>query len=323
MLGPIQLVYRLIYKTWSKLDISGVAVRWLLYLQSFDFNIIYRPGKLHLNADYLSRDMLDEEIRSSNIESIEGDNNLLDQIYKLDLSVKVNREHSVYQLGQRLRSRHWAVYTEQDEVLKQVRDLVTNNTPPNSATLQTLPYRARQILKYFDNLYVQDGLVIFSQQRASGPNIERICVPIGLYNIVYRYAHSIRAAGHKGICETMNKINRHFYMPFLQKFVEFQISNCINRRSKPPHNHKIHRSVYSGEVLETVYIDHIGPITASKFRGKTCAHILILVDAFSRFTFAYPVADCSTATLVVVVAIVNNQKSRLILVNMEVLHWRV
>ena len=159
------------YKTWSKLDISGVAVRWLLYLQSFDFNIIYRPGKLHLNADYLSRDMLDEEIRSSNIESIEGDNNLLDQIYKLDLSVKVNREHSVYQLGQRLRSRHWAVYTEQDEVLKQVRDLVTNNTPPNSATLQTLPYRARQILKYFDNLYVQDGLVIFSQQRASVPNI--------------------------------------------------------------------------------------------------------------------------------------------------------
>ena len=94
-------------------------------------------------------------------------------------------------------------------------------------------------------------------------------------------------------------------MPFLQKFVEFQISNCIaclNRRSKPPHNHKIHRSVYSGEVLETVYIDHIGPITASKFRGKTCAHILILVDAFSRFTFAYPVADCSTATLVETIA---------------------
>ena len=293
------------YKTWSKLDISGVAVRWLLYLQSFDFNIIYRPGKMHLNADYLSRDMLNEEIRSSKIESIEGENNLLDQIYKLDFSVKVNRQHTVYELGQRLKARAWTSYTEQDEVLKQVRDLVQNNTPPNSAKIQTLPYRARQILKYFDNLSVRDGLVIFSQPRASGPNIERVCVPIGLYNTVYRYAHSIRTSGHKGVCETMNKINRHFYMPFLQKFVEFQIANCIaclNRRSKPSHNHKIHRSVYSGEVLETVYIDHIGPITASRFKGKTCAYILILVDAFSRFTFAYPVADCSIATLVDTIA---------------------
>ena len=293
------------YKTWSKLDISGVAIRWLLYLQSFDFNIIYRPGKQHINADYLSRDMLAEGIISTDIESIEGDNNLVDQIYNLNFCVKSKRATAVYELKQRLQAQHWTAYTEKDEILRQVRDLVLKNTPPNTALLQTLPYRAKQILKYFDNLKIVDGMVVFSQPTATGRNIDRVCVPIGLYNEVYSYAHSLRSAGHKGVTETVHRINRHFFMPYLQKYVEFCISNCLsclNRKSKPKHNHTLDRSTYSGEVLETVYIDHIGPITASRYKGKTCTHILILVDACSRFTFAYPAPDCTTSTVVNILA---------------------
>jgi hypothetical protein len=289
------------YKTWNKIDISGIAIRWILFLQSFDFNIIYRPGKEHINADYLSRDMLSEHIIHTDIESIEHENDLVDQIYNINFSIKKVRSSEVYDLGQRLKSQHWTRYTEQDEVLRQVRDLVLNNTPPNSAVLQTLPYRSKQILKYFDNLKIVDGLVIFSQPKASGGFIDRVCVPIGLYNECYSYAHLNRAAGHKGVNETVHKINKNFFMPYLQKYVEFQVANCItclNRRPKPKHNHKIVRSAYSGEVLETAYIDHIGPITASKHRGRTCAYILIIVDAMSRFTFAYPVADCTVSVVV-------------------------
>ena len=289
------------YKTWSKLDISGVAIRWILYLQSFDFDIVYRSGKEHINADYLSRDMLAEQIIKTDIESIENDNNLLDQIYNLNFSVKEKRTVEFYDLKQRLRSQYWSKYTEEDEILKKVRDLIVNNNPPNSAMLQTLPYRAKQILKYYNNLRVLDGMVVFSQPTAVGKNVDRVCVPIGLYNEVYSYAHRSRSAGHKGVTETVHKINQHFYMPYLQKYVEFQVANCIqclNRKPKPKHNHKIIRSAYSGEVLETLYVDHIGPISASRYKGRICTHILILVDGFSRFTFAYAVPDCSTKTVV-------------------------
>ena len=291
------------YKTWSKLDISGVAVRWILYIQSFDFNIIYRPGKLHVNADYLSRDMLGNKILKSNIESIEGDNNLLDQIYNLNSSVKVNQPAAsyIYDLGQRLKSRTWARYTEADDILKQVRDCIIRNLPPNSAELQTLPYRAKQYFKYFDFLKVEHGLVILSQPSEKGPLRDRVCVPIGLYNEVYSYCHGLRTVGHKGVKETVYKINKHFFMPYLQKFVDFSVRNCItclNRRDKPRHKHSIERSVFSGHPLDTLYVDHIGPLTPSKFQGKTCSYILILVDAYSRFTFAYPVPDCGASTAI-------------------------
>ena len=290
------------YKTWSKLDSSGVTVRWILYLQSFDFNIIYRKGKEHINADYLSRDMLENKPVSSEIESIEGDKNLVDQIYNLNYSVKSKKTVAVFDLQQRLRAREWSRHTEEDDILKQVRDSIIKNLPSNSAELQTLPYRAKQYMKYFEYLKVEDGLVILSQPMGDGIKIiDRVCVPIGLYNTVFSFAHGLRSSGHKGVTETINKINKHFFMPYLQKFVEFSVTNCIvclNRRDKPRHKTKIERSVYSGQPLETIYIDHIGPFTPTKFRGKNCAYILIIVDAYSRFTITYPVPDCSASTVI-------------------------
>ena len=39
----------------SKRESKGRLTRWALYLQQFDMEIKYRPGKLHQNADALSR----------------------------------------------------------------------------------------------------------------------------------------------------------------------------------------------------------------------------------------------------------------------------
>jgi hypothetical protein len=39
----------------TKRESTGRLTRWALYLQQFDMEIKYRPGKLHQNADALSR----------------------------------------------------------------------------------------------------------------------------------------------------------------------------------------------------------------------------------------------------------------------------
>ena len=36
-------------------DSTGRLARWSIYLQAYDFEILHRAGKLHCNADALSR----------------------------------------------------------------------------------------------------------------------------------------------------------------------------------------------------------------------------------------------------------------------------
>lgn len=45
----------------NKPDVKGRAMRWLLLFQEFDFEVITKPGKVHVLADHLSRIPQDEE----------------------------------------------------------------------------------------------------------------------------------------------------------------------------------------------------------------------------------------------------------------------
>ena len=45
----------------SRVDYKHKFARWVMYLQVFDLELVYRPGKTHQNADGLSRMPLTDE----------------------------------------------------------------------------------------------------------------------------------------------------------------------------------------------------------------------------------------------------------------------
>ena len=50
----------------NKLDLSGWLARWILLLTEFEYTVQYKPGKMHLQADHLSR--LSKEVGTEEIE---------------------------------------------------------------------------------------------------------------------------------------------------------------------------------------------------------------------------------------------------------------
>ena len=58
----------------NKAELSGRLARWVLLLEEFDYTVEYKPRRMHLQADHLSR--LSEEMGTSPIDDKFIDDNL-------------------------------------------------------------------------------------------------------------------------------------------------------------------------------------------------------------------------------------------------------
>ena len=58
----------------NKVELSGMLARWVLLLEEFDYTVEYKPGRMHLQADHLSR--LSERMGESPI-----NDRLVDEIF--------------------------------------------------------------------------------------------------------------------------------------------------------------------------------------------------------------------------------------------------
>ena len=68
-------------------------------------------------------------------------------------------------------------------MLLEVRNFVVNNVKPTSRELSQMPYRGKQILKFFEHLTFRNGLIIFTSPMRLQKEfqfVERVVVPIGM-----------------------------------------------------------------------------------------------------------------------------------------------
>ncbi len=193
---------------------------------------------------------------------------------------------------------------EQDKVLVEVRRFITNNLKPTSREMVELPYRAKQVLKFYDHLSYRDGLITLTTPMRMTKEfhfIERVVVPIGLYRKVFLLAHADVSTGHCGYMETLSKINRHFVMPYCSHYVPAAVANCViclNRRKKPKHIHNIETLPIAGEAMVELAIDAIGPLNECDYNGVICKHILIVIDSFSRYCWLFAIEDVKAETII-------------------------
>jgi len=121
----------------------------------------------------------------------------------------------------------------------------------------------------------------------------RFVVPENMVlNIIRAYHDEMAYCGDE---KTVQGIRANYWFPSIRKKVNDHISNCLTCISANASTHTREGNIQiveeTKEPLNTLYVDHFGLLQETEDGYK---HILVVVDAFTRFTWLYPTKTTSS-----------------------------
>ena len=252
---------------------KGRIARWLMDLQEFDFEVKHRAGRVHNNADALSRlRPTPELIRKLQQDAINT------------CSVTLNPSINIRDAQQ------------QDASIAKLRDLKLRNQPKPSVSKSQDVY-FRKMLRHYDKLFIREGILVRAiGQRKSYPNYV-IVLPQSLITTCVKAMHDSPFAGHMGVARTEERIRQRFYWPGIHTSVQTFIHNChaCAQRKIATHNNKAPtQHIEVGEPFTFWAMDYMGPLPETA-RGNR--HILVMTDHFSKWCEAFATKDQKASTV--------------------------
>lgn len=144
--------------------------------------------------------------------------------------------------------------------------------------------------------YVQQNDLLYYRYRPIGEEPRLLCyIPKGHRLSLLRVFHDEHE--HVSAEKTMDLILKHFWFPGLRQFVTKYIAHCLVCISKKRVPRAPHQHITSWEKPETpfstVHLDALGPLPESNGHK----FVLLIVDAFSKFTLLYPMFRQDAAEL--------------------------
>jgi len=135
---------------------------------------------------------------------------------------------------------------------------------------------------------LRDGLVY----RKNNDKKLLFFVPQSMETNVIRTCHD--DIGHVGVDKTVNNIAKLYWFPEMRRKVKEHIANCLRCIEFSPMSGKAEGFLHSipKEKLPfmTIHVDHFGPLEKT---AKNYRHILVIVDAFTKFVRLY---SCKSTT---------------------------
>ena len=240
--------------TFLKRDLIPRVARWWLLLQEFQCTIEYRAGSKMSHVDALSRNPIPDD------ETIDA----LGQ-YPTVMSISSDDWLQTLQLG--------------DSELCRIKDIASSNIDADG-------------LKYIKDNYLIKDKQLYKIIDGDDSNI-RWVVPKGARWQLCRLNHD--DIGHFGVEKTLERIKKSYWFPKMSRFIKKYVQACVQCAYAKQTVHAKEGYLHTIEKIEvpfhTVHIDHLGPFVRSK-RGNT--HLLVIVEAFTKFVFIKPVRNTNT-----------------------------
>ncbi|CAG9132567.1 unnamed protein product [Plutella xylostella] len=166
-----------------------------------------------------------------------------------------------------------------DTELRRIRDILNSDLDEEG-------------LRYIRDNYVVKDNRLYRYLDGDKDNI-RWVVPKGARWQLCRMNHD--DLGHFGVEKTLERMKKHYWFAKMSKFVKKYVNACIEcayaKNSSNGREGLLHPITKVEAPFHTLHVDHLGPFVKSN-RGFT--HIIVVVDAFTKFCFIKPVRNTNT-----------------------------
>ena len=190
---------------------TGMTMRWLETLSNHDFEVEYREGKLHSNADALSR------ITHAKTEEPTDDWSVQALTSKPDATNDDNCDTAKGILKEEFDSS-----MANDSNLMLVKQWLKTSIP-EKAEMKKMPRDLKRYWSIARMLRLHDGKIYLQWKHPSGEDTQRLCVPTDIQGTIIREFHG---EAHFGIDSTYNLMCKRFFFPGLRTKIAEVINRC-------------------------------------------------------------------------------------------------
>ena len=261
----------------TKKDATGKRTRWALELNSYEFEIKHKKGKLHTDADAFSRAPHADPPKPS----VEEDIVTLGAISHMGAGL--------------------ASLFSQEECLSTLMDEQAKD--PEIGTLKQIAEKrptTGRIESYFinklQNLKVIKGILyILNKNPKTGEQEAKVIIPKSLVEETLHRAHGDYYAGHPGETRTLARIHRFCTWSTIRKDTQAKVQGCPQCQANRPGNKK-------GIPIRpqtALYPLHFVQADLLQFQTQSQGydHVLVIEDRFTKFCCLYPIFGKETKTV--------------------------
>jgi transposase InsO family protein len=284
----------------AKLDATGH--RWLAALASYNFRVLYRPGRSNADADGLSRrtgkDAEYSEIPTESVSAVfqmnepeaEGQPGCHPLIASLAMDVEV--VPVLLDEAGGLMVRDWRREQQEDEPIRRVLELKASGRRPSETQRRAEQQEVREYLREWSKMVVQEG-VLYRRRQNMGREQLQLALPQRYWEVALKGLHE--EAGHPSKDRMLDLLRDRCYWPSMAISVEEWVNGCgrFTRRKTPTNAPSAGLvPIKTTHAMEMVCIDYL---TLEQSRGGY-DNILVITDHYTKYAQAIPTKNQTAKT---------------------------